>query len=178
MDGEEKMIEIVPAYDRLDDVRTLFSEYIDMLVSIDPEFSIYLKIQHYSEEKDDPSMKYAMPDGRLYIALADGEAVGCIALRKLDEERGELKRLYVRPAYRNLGIAAALVERIISDARKIGYSWLYLDSVPELGAAVRLYSKLGFEMTAPYNDSPVERTIFMRKDLRSPSTSHPSTPSA
>ena len=75
MDGEEKMIEIVPAYDRLDDVRTLFSEYIDMLVSIDPEFSIYLKIQHYSEEKDDPSMKYAMPDGRLCIALVDGKAI-------------------------------------------------------------------------------------------------------
>ena len=119
-----------------------------------------------------------MPDGRLYIALADGEAVGCIALRKLDEERGELKRLYVRPAYRKLGIATALVERIISDAKEVGCSWLYLDSVPELGAAVRLYSKLGFEMTAPYNDSPVERTIFMRKDLRSPSTLHPSTPSA
>lgn len=92
MDEEEKMIEIVPAYDRLDDVRTLFSEYIDMLVSIDPAFSIYLKIQHYSEEKDDPSMKYAMPDGRLCIALADGKAVGCIALRKLDEERGGSSR--------------------------------------------------------------------------------------
>ncbi len=72
------MIEIVPAYDRLDDIRVLLSEYTDMLLSMNYEFRIYLELQKYDDESLDPSMKYAMPDGRLYLAMYDG----CMARMK------------------------------------------------------------------------------------------------
>ena len=159
------MAEIILAYDRLDDIRALFSEYMQMLVSINPEFRLYLDIQHYDEEEKDPSGKYALPDGRLYLALEDGCPAGCIALRRLDSISGELKRLYVRPAFRGRHIAWQLAERIIGAARAIGYRNLYLDTLPELAAAVNLYRKLGFTETAPYNDGPEDRTIFMKLSL-------------
>ena len=157
---------IISAYDRIEDVRSLFSEYTDMLVSINPEFHLYLEIQHYDDEKENPSLKYALPDGRLYLDISDdGIARGCIALRKLSDGKGEVKRLYVRPEYRGNGIATALVERIIEDARNIGYKELYLDTLPELESAVRLYKSFGFEETGQYNDSPVDKTIFMKLSL-------------
>ena len=157
---------IISAYDRIEDVRSLFSEYTDMLVSINPEFHLYLDIQHYNEEKENPSLKYACPDGRLYLDVSDdGIARGCIALRKLSDGKGEVKRLYVRPGYRGNGIATALIERIIEDARDIGYKELYLDTLPELENAVRLYKSFGFEETGQYNDSPVDKTIFMKLSL-------------
>ena len=76
-----------------------------MLVDTDPSFQIYLDIQHYDEEKEDPTVKYALPDGRLHLALWDGEVAGCIALRKLSDDKAELKRLYVRPSFRGHHIA-------------------------------------------------------------------------
>ena len=157
---------IISAYDRIEDIRSLFSEYTDMLVSINPEFHLYLDIQHYDDEKENPSLKYALPDGRLYLDVSDdGIARGCIALRKLSDGKGEVKRLYVRPEYRGNGIATALVERIVEDARNIGYKELYLDTLPELESAVRLYKSFGFEETGQYNDSPVDKTIFMKLSL-------------
>ena len=157
---------IISAYDRIEDIRSLFSEYTDMLVSINPEFHLYLDIQHYDDEKENPSLKYALPDGRLYLDISDdGIARGCIALRKLSDGKGEVKRLYVRPEYRGKGIATALVERIIEDARDIGYKELYLDTLPELESAVKLYKSFGFEETGQYNDSPVDKTIFMKLSL-------------
>ena len=157
---------IISAYDRIEDIRSLFSEYTDMLVSINPEFHLYLDIQHYDDEKENPSLKYALPDGRLYLDISDdGIARGCIALRKLSDGKGEVKRLYVRPEYRGNGIATALVERIIEDARNIGYKELYLDTLPELESAVKLYKSFGFEETGQYNDSPVDKTIFMKLSL-------------
>ena len=157
---------IISAYDRIEDIRSLFSEYTDMLVSINPEFHLYLEIQHYDDEKENPSLKYALPDGRLYLDISDdGIARGCIALRKLSDGKGEVKRLYVRPEYRGNGIATALVERIIEDARNIGYKELYLDTLPELESAVRLYKSFGFEETGQCNDSPVDKTIFMKLSL-------------
>lgn len=157
---------IISAYDRIEDIRSLFSEYTDMLVSINPEFHLYLEIQHYDDEKENPSLKYALPEGRLYLDVSDdGIARGCIALRKLSDGKGEVKRLYVRPEYRGNGIATALVERIIEDARNIGYKELYLDTLPALESAVRLYKSFGFEETGQYNDSPVDKTIFMKLSL-------------
>ena len=157
---------IISAYDRIEDIRSLFSEYTNMLVSINPEFHLYLEIQHYDDEKENPSLKYALPDGRLYLDISDdGIARGCIALRKLSDEKGEVKRLYVCPEYRGNGIATALVERIIEDARNIGYKELYLDTLPELESAVKLYKSFGFEETGQYNDSPVDKTIFMKLSL-------------
>lgn len=122
-----------------DDVRALFSEYTDMLVSLDPGFRVYLDIQHYDEELDDLEAKYGRPDGRLYVLYEEGEAAACIALRRLDSRRAELKRLYVRPRFRGRGLSSLLLERILSDAEEIGYEEILLDTLPCLESALRLY---------------------------------------
>ena len=101
-------------------VRELFAEYTHMLVAHDPYFQAYLDLQHYDAEVADPTQKYGLPDGRLYVAWCDGQPAGCIALRRLDGTTCELKRLYVRPAFRGRGIAGAMMQRILDDARAIG----------------------------------------------------------
>ncbi len=158
--------EIVPGYDRREEILTLFTEYTDMLVKTDESFAAYLAIQHYEEEVRDLRVKYGEPEGRLYLALAeDGTPAGCIALHRLDAERCELKRLYVRPAFRGQGLASALVARILDEARQIGYRAMLLDTLPALESAVRMYRGLGFYEIPCYNDSPVEKTYFFRLDL-------------
>ena len=107
----DSTVVIEPAYNALSDVRALFEAYTAMLVTHDPAFQIYLDIQHYADELRAPAAKYAPPDGRLYLARGDGRAAGCIALRRLDGERCEMKRLYVQPQYRGRGLARQLIRR-------------------------------------------------------------------
>ncbi len=158
-------LELLPGYDHPEEILSLFTEYTHMLVSHDPSFQIYLDIQHYEDEIRDLEAKYGRPEGRLYLALWEGEAAGCIALRKLDEQRCEMKRLYVRPAFRGHRIGDALVDRILQDARAIGYRYMLLDTLPFLESAIHMYQKRGFYEIPCYNDSPVETTIFMQYDL-------------
>ena len=158
-------VEIVDGLEHRSKVISLFDEYTRMLVSLDPSFRLYLDIQHYEDEIRDLEAKYAPPYGRLYLLLVDGKAAGCIALRRLDEWRCELKRLYVRPQYRGCGYSRLLLDRIVSDARTIGYTLMLLDFLPELGSALSLYRSYGFVETACYNDSPVESTVFMELAL-------------
>ena len=108
---------------------------------------------------------YAPPRGRLYLALAAGRPAGCAALRPLFHRDAEMKRLYVRPAYRGSGLGRILAVRIIEDARSLGYESLKLDTLPQMKAAQRLYGDLGFVDTAPYNDNPVAGVRFMALDL-------------
>lgn len=158
-------VEIVDGLEHRSKVISLFDEYTRMLVSLDPSFRLYLDIQHYEDEIRDLEGKYAPPYGRLYLLLVDGKAAGCIALRRLDEWRCELKRLYVRPQYRGRWYSRLLLDRIVSDARAIGYTLMLLDSLPELGSALSLYHSYGFVETGCYNDSPVENTVFMELAL-------------
>ena len=158
-------LELLPGYDHPAEILSLFTEYTQMLVSHDPSFQIYLDIQHYEDEIRDLEAKYGWPEGRLYLALWDGEAAGCIALRKLDEQRCEMKRLYVRPAFRGHKIGDVLVDRILQDAKAIGYRHMLLDTLPFLESAIHMYQKRGFYEIPCYNDSPVETTIFMQYDL-------------
>ena len=158
-------LELIPGYDRPAELLSLFTEYTRMLVSHDPSFQIYLDIQHYEDEIRDLKAKYGHPEGRLYLALWEGEAAGCIALRKLDEQRCEMKRLYVRPAFRGHKIGDVLVDRILQDAKAIGYRHMLLDTLPFLESAIYMYQKRGFYEIPCYNDSPVETTIFMQYDL-------------
>lgn len=158
-------LELIPAYDHPAEILSLFAEYTHILLSHALSFQIYLDIQHYEDEIRDLETKYGRPDGRLYLALWEGEAAGCIALRKLDEQRCEMKRLYVRPAFRGHKIGDALVDRVIQDAKAIGYRHMLLDTLPFLESAIHMYQKRGFYETPSYNDSPMETTIFMQYDL-------------
>lgn len=157
--------ELIPAYDREDEIIKLFTEYTDMLVKTDPVFAKYLDLQGYGDEVRDLDKKYGLPDGRLYLALLNGKPAGCVALRRLNDTDCEMKRLYVRPGCRGAGTGRALALRVIEDARDIGYEHMLLDTLPVLAEAVSLYRSLGFYETECYNDSPVETTLFMKLDL-------------
>lgn len=158
-------IKIVSAYDRAEEVRRLFEEYTDMLIENDPSFQEYLDIQNYSEEMEHLEKKYGLPDGRLYLAYCDEELAGCIGLRKMDSQNCEMKRLYVRPVFRGRKIGNLLVEKIIDDAKKIGYSYMLLDTLPFLKSAIHMYKKYGFYEINSYNDSPMNTSIYMKLNL-------------
>ena len=160
-----RQLELVPAYGHQEEIVTLFTEYTEMLMKQDAVVRQYLILQNYQKELEHPENKYGMPEGRLYLAYWDGQLAGCIGLRKLDEKRGELKRLYVRPQFRGCRIGEALIRRILDDARAIGYRYVLLDTLPFLHAAITLYRKIGFHEIGCYNDSPAETTIFMQYDL-------------
>jgi len=157
--------ELLLAYDKTDDIKELFSEYMDMLVSNDPHFAYYLKLQNYDDELRDLTHKYGLPHGRLYVLYADGAVAGCIGFRKLDETSCEMKRLYIKPRFRRQGFARMLAEKIIADAREIGYKYMYLDTLPFLKEAIALYFDLGFYEIDRYNDSPMANSVYMKKDL-------------
>lgn len=157
---------LLPGYNYPNEIRQLFSEYTQLLASGDPEFWEYLQIQHYDDEIEHPDHKYGPPNGRLYLALWNGQAAGCAALRQISQSECEMKRLYVRPEYQGNGIGDALVAQIIDDARSIGYSHLKLDTFPFLTRAIVMYRNLGFYEIPKYNDSPMASTIYMQLDLQ------------
>ncbi|GFI50920.1 putative N-acetyltransferase YsnE [Lachnospiraceae bacterium] len=136
-----------------------------MLIAGDPSFKEYLVIQDYDEELKHLEGKYGFPYGRLYLAYYDGELAGCIGLRKIDGQNCEMKRLYVRSQFRGKRIGTQLIQRIIEDARQIGYSCMLLDTLPFLESAIHLYREYGFYETDSYNESPMSTSIFMKMDL-------------
>ena len=151
-------VEILEGYGRLDDMKALFREYAASL-------SVDLCFQRFEEELSGLPGRYAKPGGRLYLALAGGMPAGCIAMRGLDGLRCEMKRLYVRPAFRALGLGRALAQRVIEDARAAGYREMMLDTLSEMGGAQALYEKLGFRDIPPYYENPVPGARYMRLAL-------------
>ena len=160
-----EQLELTLAYDLSEQIVPLFTEYTDMLVQEDPSFRHYLDIQHYDDEVRDLRKKYGLPDGRLYLAHQGDTVIGCVGLRKLSDSDCELKRLYIRPAYRGRGYARQLMARILEDARSIGYRHMLLDTLPSLETAIGMYRRMGFYDIPCYNDSPLENTVFLQLDL-------------
>jgi ribosomal protein S18 acetylase RimI-like enzyme len=110
--------------------------------------------------------EYVPPTGRLYLAIENGQTAGCIALRKLDDGLCEMKRLYVRPQFRGRRLGRTLVDRIIEDARQIGYRRMRLDTLPgKMDAAIAMYRSLGFKDIERYYDNPYETAAFMELDV-------------
>lgn len=165
MKGTEMDITILPAYNSPEEVAALFCEYTNMLIEGDAAFQEYLEIQNYDAELEHLETKYGQPFGRLYIAYCDEKLAGCIGLRKIDAQNCEMKRLYVRPEFRGNRIGNQLVQKIINDARKIGYMHMLLDTLPFLQSAIHMYKQYGFYEIPSYNDSPMDTSIYMRLDL-------------
>ncbi|WIG61887.1 MAG: hypothetical protein OJF49_004636 [Ktedonobacterales bacterium] len=112
---------------------------------------------------------YGPPHGRLLLALVDEQPAGCVALRpQADSALCEMKRLYVRPAYRGQQVGRALVIAIIAEARALGYQRMRLDTLPALRAAVHLYRASGFYGIPPYHAVPIPGAIYMELDLTRP----------
>ncbi|HWO57726.1 MAG TPA: GNAT family N-acetyltransferase [bacterium] len=153
-------IAIRPAHDAraIPAVRELFLEYAGWL-------GIDLCFQGFDAEVRDLPGGYAPPAGRLYLAHVDENVAGCVALRRLAAGICEMKRLYVRDAFRGRGIGRQLAERVIADARDVPYERMRLDTLPVMRSAVGLYRALGFNEIAPYRENPVPGAMFFELDL-------------
>lgn len=160
-----KEIELLEGCSHPEEVGALFQEYTQALLNEKPAFSGYLAQQNYEGELAHLEEKYGRPEGRLYLLRVQGQAAGTVALRKIDATRCELKRLYVRPAFRGHGFAEHLVHTVVKDAIHEGYRRMLLDTFPFLTGAILLYRKLGFYEVPSYNGAPMKELIYMARDL-------------
>ncbi len=143
----------------LDTVRSMFREY-------EKDIGASLCFQGFEQELATLPGRYASPAGRLYLLVEGGTPIGCIAMRSLQPGVCEMKRLYVQPSHRGHGLGRVLAERLIADARAIGYDTMRLDTLDAWLPAVGLYRSLGFKPTERYNDDQDPHTLFMALDLR------------
>ena len=137
-------------------VTALFREYAASL-------GVDLGFQKFEEELASMPGDYAPPRGRLLLAYEGSAAIGCVALRPIDHAICEMKRLYVRA--RGRGIGRQLAERVIAEARTIGYRFMRLDTLPSMTAAAALYASLGFREIPAYRFNPVEGTRYFELEL-------------
>ena len=146
--------------DDLNQVKVLFREYAESL-------GFDLCFQDFEEELRSLPGKYSPPDGTLLVAKQeDGEITGCVALRPLNPEVCEMKRLYVRPKRRGRSIGRALAHAIIVEAAKSGYKAMRLDTVSSMKQAIGLYKSLGFLPTQPYRHNPIPGTMYLELKLK------------
>ncbi|MFH1335042.1 MAG: GNAT family N-acetyltransferase [Candidatus Zixiibacteriota bacterium] len=157
---DQDIIRIVQATSAkdLDQVRELFREYATSL-------GFDLCFQNFDKELAELPGDYAPPSGRLLLLISESKIAGCVALRNMGEGMCEIKRLYVRPEFRGKGIGKMLARAIIQEARRIGYRYMRLDTVPFMKEAISLYHSLGFKDIEPYRYNPMEGAIFMELKL-------------
>ena len=144
--------------EHLNTIRELFKAYQASL-------NFDLCFQNFDEELAELPGDYAPPDGRLLLAVVKLDVVGCVGLRKLSEGICEMKRLYVKPEFRGLGIGRSLSIAIIEEAREIGYAVMRLDTVPWMREAISLYRSLGFKEIESYTNNPIEGAMYMELKL-------------
>jgi putative acetyltransferase len=139
--------------------RELFQEYAQSL-------GVNLCFQNFEQELARLPGHYAPPDGRLLLAEYDGQMAGCVALHKWEDGICEMKRLYLRPSFRGKGLGRVIAEKIIAEARGIGYQRMRLDTIgPLMKDAVEMYRKLGFREIAPYRPNPIAGAMYMELQL-------------
>jgi len=145
--------------EQLATIRELFIEYANAI-------EVDLCFQGFDRELAELPGAYAPPSGRLLLAAENLKPAGCVALRNLGNGACELKRLYVRPAFRGQGIGRSLTNTIIAAAREIGYERMRLDTLSSMQEAIALYDSLGFQRIARYYENPNGCTVFMELKLR------------
>lgn len=138
--------------------RELFREYSEAI-------GTDLEYQGFSAELAALPEPYVPPHGALLVAHAGADVAGCVCLRRLDSRTGEMKRLYVRAAYRGTGLGKRLVEAAVHAARRAGYRELRLDTLPTMTSAQALYRRMGFVEIPPYNDTHLPGTRFYALEL-------------
>ncbi len=155
------MIEIIQAEtpEEIEQAQTLFREY-------EAWFGLNLCFQNFDEEVANLPGKYALPEGRLFLAFSDEKLAGCVALRKLEDAICEMKRLFVREDFRGQNIGKLLIEKLFEEARLTGYKKMRLDTFPpKMGRAVKIYESYGFREIAPYYHNPYGEAVYMEMNL-------------
>ena len=144
-----------------------YTDAMELLVAYAKSLEIDLAFQGFDAEMATFPGKYLPRTGALLMARnTTGEAIGSVALRKLDDEGYcEIKRLYVDPKGRGLGVGKALAAAIVDEAKHLGYRAIRLDTLPSMNAAQGLYKDLGFVETESYYDTPIEDTLFLELQL-------------
>ena len=147
---------------QMDEVRDIFREYAGTL-------DVDLSFQDFDEELATLPGEYSAPRGQIMLAYVDGSLAGCCALRPLDtadySNAAEMKRLYVRKAFRGFGLGRTLVEHVLDAARLCGYACVLLDTLDGMESARALYTDLGFEEIPPYYHNPVAGSHYLKVDL-------------
>ena len=140
-------------------VSRLFLEYSE-------ELNENLCFQGFDDELQDPLKKYGPPCGSLFLAFWDAEPAGCVALQPLQEQWVcEMKRLYVRPAFRKHGVGGELIKVLLREAKAKSYIKMVLDTLQKLEPAIKLYAKNGFQNTSAYYENPLNNVVYMEKSL-------------
>ena len=154
------MLKIVPATSAQDlaDIRTLFGEYSGLVAEA-------LCFQNFDQELEALPGQYAPPGGALLIARDADAAAGCVALRRIDAGTCEMKRMYVREAFRGTGLGRRLAVAVIGEARKRKHSRIVLDTLPKLATAIALYRDLGFRECGPYLPAPTPGALCFELKL-------------
>lgn len=162
MDTPSVTLSSLNTAEELDAVRTLFAEYAQSL-------NVDLCFQNFAAELHNLPGDYAAPRGGLLLALVDGAVAGCCALRPLDTadypNAAEMKRLYVRKAFRGFGLGRQLTEGILDVARQAGYACVLLDTLDEMESARALYADLGFEEIPPYYHNPIAGSHYLKVNI-------------
>jgi len=142
----------------IDAARQLFGEYAASL-----DFD--LGFQDFEREVRELPGEYSPPRGRLLVATVENRPAGCVAVRPIDDECCEMKRLYVHLGFRRLGLGRALAQAAIEAGRLAGYERMRLDTVPQMAAARALYRTLGFREIDAYRFNPIQGTAYMELTL-------------
>jgi len=136
----------------------LFREYSEWL-------GIDLGFQRFEEELECLRHMYALPEGGIILAKEDGHFIACAGVRKIDTESAELKRMYIQPSHRGLGIGKQILQKAMQLAKDCGYIKMKLDTLNTMEPAMELYKSAGFVEIPAYYHNPHSTAVFFEKTL-------------
>ncbi len=155
---------IISANDHLDDIRTLFQEYIN--VEYTGKRGVSLSFQNVDAELENLPGEYIEPSGGLFLIYWLGNLAGCVAFRKLDQTSCEIKRLYIRESFRGHKLGQKILLHLLSEAKNCKYRYAYCDTLSSMTEAITLYRKLGFSDAEPYYNNPLAGARYFKKNLQ------------
>ena len=151
-------IDFADSFADFDNARKLFIDYSESL-------GFSLSFQGFEEELEHLPEKYAEPGGCILLAWDELDCVGCVCIRPLSDDACEMKRLYVKPAYRGTGLGRLLAEKIVQLGSEKKYTKMLLDTLNSMQSAMELYKSLGFVKTEPYYNNPHPEVVFFELNL-------------
>ena len=149
---------------------TTASEYAaagDMFREYAAAININLDFQHFEEELSDLTKMYSPPQGGIILASDHESVIGCVAIRRINEREGELKRMYVAPEYQNKGFGKTLLQKALLLARECNYEKVKLDTLNYMAAAIHLYQQAGFYKIPPYYPNPISTAVYFEIEIAS-----------